>query len=109
MRLAASALLLTGCIAINDYDRYAELEDAGSVGCSAGADCDDGLDCTDDRCVAGECARPVASGYCLIDGACMTAGTPSSEDPCHVCGEASATDWSVAAGASCDDGSECTQ
>ncbi len=86
--------------------------------CVAGAppSCDDGLPCTDDACVSTgaltfECAHPVSTAICLIDGACVADGATNPDNPCLACSVADATGaWTeVEAGTSCDaDGSGCT-
>lgn len=79
----------------------------------AGADgvacADDGVSCTLDRCSAGECVHPVASGSCLIEGTCVAAGAESVLLPCVSCEPAVSTNsWSPTSGAPCTDGNVCT-
>jgi hypothetical protein len=51
--------------------------------------CDDGLECTDDSCrddVAGPtCGHAVRSGFCKIDGACVTAWSINLDNECQTC------------------------
>ena len=55
---------------------------AGAGGCPT--DCDDGLTCTDDECVQGNCENTLTSG-CLIQGACVPDGEVSAANPCEFC------------------------
>ncbi len=68
--------------------------------------CDDGILCTEDRCVLGGCEHSVAAGSCLIGGRCYGAG---AEEGCGRCDPAkSRTAWTPLTGKSCDDGNLCT-
>jgi hypothetical protein len=70
-------------------------------------DCDDGIACTDDRCVRGGCENAVAVGHCLIEETCHGAGTTVG---CGRCDPAlSSTRWTPLSGKSCDDGNLCTR
>ena len=42
--------------------------------CTVPADCDDGLDCTDEDCQDGECVNQVVQAACLFQGACVEGG-----------------------------------
>ena len=70
------------------------------------ADCDDGLDCTDDVCEAGQCVHFLKWDYCLINGVCYFAGEENPENPCEICNPGnSQTEWSNSPyGTPCDDG-----
>ena len=69
--------------------------------------CDDGFSCTINVCDGqGGCSFPVAVGSCLIEGACIQAGTPHPTQACRVCEGARA--WSAVDGGTCDDGDSCT-
>ncbi|MET0285962.1 MAG: hypothetical protein ABW352_15880, partial [Polyangiales bacterium] len=73
--------------------------------------CSDQIDCTVDSCDEGNdrCVSS-ANGGCLIDGACIGAGSSDPFNPCRSCQPAvSLTSWSHrAAGYACDDGAYCT-
>jgi len=61
--------------------------------CSTDAECDDGLACTDNKCL-GTCQTTVQAGFCIINGACVAAGTADPANPCATCEPAtSQTDW----------------
>ena len=72
--------------------------------------CDDSVSCTNDACDgAGGCTHEIAAGSCLIEGACVTAGTTKPGGACLLCAPSTTnTDWTLAEGASCDDGNPCT-
>ncbi|NUN12113.1 MAG: right-handed parallel beta-helix repeat-containing protein [Myxococcales bacterium] len=86
--------------------------------CSPGPtlDCDDGADCTIDICSSADseeatCSHTVTSGFCLIDGVCVTGQSDNPEDPCQRCKPAlTKTAWSAGPdGTPCDaDQSGCT-
>ena len=84
--------------------RELRLEDAGAGACPPGPGCDacdDGLACTEERCVDAYCVQDVVSGGCAIAGACIAAGETMSGEPCRVCDpERAETEWSLATG--CD-------
>lgn len=89
-----------GCGARSDLER--ELRDAGPVDapppeCVRDGDCDDGVACTQDRCVAFVCAHRPDDGRC-DDGLFCTGG-----DRCD------ATLGCVTGGSPCDDGVDCTE
>jgi hypothetical protein len=42
------------------------------------SNCVDGIACTDDECVNGQCENPVSAGSCLIAGQCVTRATLAS-------------------------------
>lgn len=82
-------------------------------GCLTEADCDDGLDCTEDVCtLAGNCSNPPVAGTCAIDGVCYGAGEPDPSGPCACEPSADPTTWKCAdcgdgivdLGEACDDG-----
>ena len=73
--------------------------------------CEDGLSCTtgscDDR--ADMCVQTMLTDACMIDGACISNGTPNPANECEACIAATSTSaWSARAGARCDDGLFCT-
>jgi hypothetical protein len=66
--------------------------------CKADADCNDGLDCTDDACVAGKCAsKPAGNGKACNDGNSCTVDDTCQSGEC-LPGKAKA----------CDDQNPCT-
>lgn len=68
--------------------------------------CDDGIACTEDRCVTGGCEHRVAAGRCLIADRCYGEG---EELGCGRCDPArSQTAWTPLTGKSCDDHNLCT-
>jgi len=71
---------------------------------------DDGISCTADVCMAGDCTHPAQPGFCLIDGVCVTNGTMSETEACRICdAEANPAGWSPAEGRACaDDFLPCT-
>lgn len=83
----------------------------GAGGCAGvGLTCDDGLACTVGSCnpVAGTCVHTLVPGNCIIDGACVAAGTVNPAAQCEVCDPLVSTSaWSPRTG-SCDDGNGCT-
>jgi hypothetical protein len=72
--------------------------------------CSDGISCTLDQCDGlGGCDFELASGYCLIAGSCVAAGTPSPLNTCLSCDPAVSTNtWSPRNGVLCNDGNTCT-
>ncbi len=73
-----------------------------------GCDNGDGLGCTG-VCSVGACIDGLREGHCLIDGTCRGDGDANPDVPCEHCD--SSTDpqgWSIAEGATCDDGISCT-
>jgi len=70
--------------------------------------CDDGHDCTEDACLGdGTCRHLLQPGFCLIDGVCRTDG--ESQGACLYCDPLQdPSQWTVRAGAPCDDGDPCT-
>ncbi|NUN12654.1 MAG: VWA domain-containing protein, partial [Myxococcales bacterium] len=46
---------------------------------------DDGIPCTDDICIGGLEIHDIAANYCLIDGACYSAGDTDPSNGCSVC------------------------
>lgn len=73
------------------------------------SNCNDGIPCTDDVCVNGQCENPVSAGSCLIAGRCVTQGTSEPNNPCRFCdSQQLPTGWSAATSqVSCDDGLWC--
>ena len=76
--------------------------------CLAGGDCDDGLDCTADACLAGACENAVEDGFCVTPNGCVADGAPSISAPCKVCDAAQGKLIDQGFGAPCDDGNPCT-
>jgi len=84
---------------------------AGETCAGTPYDCDDGLSCTDDRCLGdGTCKHTLIANACLIDGACYGRGEENPENPCERCWPASSsTEWSSKPdGTACSDENECT-
>ena len=87
----------------------------GAVGaCHAGLcqappmNCEDGLACTTDGCTGGACSNAVQAGWCVINAACVAAGTKRPGHVCQACVPQLSNDgWSDATGG-CDDGDPCT-
>ncbi|MFT5430851.1 MAG: hypothetical protein ACI9OJ_001529 [Myxococcota bacterium] len=78
--------------------------------CETAAECDDGLACTLDECVAGEhgqvCQWTVQDGTCLINKVCRAAGEAVG---CSTCDPNAPLVWTALdAGAACDDDDACT-
>ncbi len=64
---------------------------------TATCDCDDGLACTSDFCVGGECRFAVGSEHCLDGGVCVAKGTKLGCSECN-----GNDDWGILAeGANC--------
>jgi hypothetical protein len=81
---------------------------AGPVACAPGDECHHPGACNP---ATGGCADPVLKpGYCVIAGACVSAGQSPPDNPCLVCDPAqSATAWSPAVnGTRCSDSNACT-
>ncbi len=88
-------------------------------GCSVSADCDDGIVCTLDNCLAGICNHQPSNTFCPSDGIFCNGfefcdgsiGCASTGDPCSgglICNEATnACDPECTADANCDDGQFC--
>ncbi len=55
-----------GAIAVMD----GAVVDGSAVGCSSAAECDDGIDCTVDRCDLGRCVHPVVAARCTAGAYC---------------------------------------
>ena len=73
--------------------------------------CDDGLECTFDRCNGkGGCNSELQAGlWCLIAGTCYADGSANPANGCEACvTPVSAVTWSASDGTPCDDGLECT-
>jgi len=71
---------------------------------------DDGVACTDDACLAGECEHKPVAGFCVIAGACLAAGATQPDNPCQSCDpKVSTSGWSPLPDKTpCDDGLFCT-
>jgi len=94
-------------------------------------DCNDGLDCTVDKCAGlGLCENTPKKGFCRVmyktgvdDGGvpitqpkCVKVGTKKPDDPCWGCnptdsdgGVSNNTKWMPVSGGTCDDGNKCTR
>lgn len=70
-------------------------------------DCDDGVACTQDRCVHGGCGHVVLKDTCLIDGVCYKKGQVQGCGRCAP--ELKQRSWSLLDGVSCDDKNSCTK
>ncbi len=57
----------------------------GSCWTGQGAECNDDLDCTTDRCNNGKCGHDLVTDHCLIDGKCVAKGQTSQKNPCLAC------------------------
>ncbi len=70
----------------------------------------DGIPCTQDVCLSAKCSHSlIVSGFCLIDGACISGGASHPAKACFGClPAASATGWSLLVGAACEDSNACT-
>ena len=120
------ALIGAGCTGPNPdffgHDSGADANFSDSVGddisgdatdqrCERSDDCDDGVECTRDRCVERRCTHEVRSGWCLI-GTCYEKDDFNPANSCEMCDpSASETQWTPAdEGSSCmDDGLTCTR
>jgi hypothetical protein len=80
----------------------------GETGGGQSYACDDGLPCTTDG--FGGCNASTSADSCLTLSACVSDGTPDPGNDCRACvSGASQIAWSsVADGAICDDGDQCT-
>jgi len=98
-RLALFVLLAAGCGARTGLDAFADagMRDAAPPECRVDSQCDDGLDCTVDRCVRGTCERSADDARCDDGQFCTGAGRCDPVDGC------------VFAGRRCGDGVECTE
>ena len=89
----------------------AELGKCKAIARDDGAACiTDGIPCTQDICLNAKCTHSlVVSGFCLIDGACISGGASHPAKACFGClPAASTTGWSLLVGAACEDGNACT-
>jgi len=69
----------------------------------------DGLDCTLDGCLDGQCRHQVKAGFCRVDGACIKDSTKHPKQLCLACIAANDPNkWSAISGGTCDDGDTCT-
>ena len=83
--------------------------DAVEPGPVCPTNCNDGIGCTTDTCVAGVCKNTLNPGYCVIDYACYLDGATNSADACKACTLATSTSlWTVQPeGAFCGTGMSC--
>jgi len=91
-------------------DTVQEYIDAGTpVVQACENDCFDGLFCTEDECVDGECVHTVSGDNCVLDGVCYGAYELHPTDPCLVCEPETADGWgAVPDGLTCEDADPCT-
>ena len=74
--------------------------------CALDSDCDDGLSCTQDGCVAGQCENTPDAGTCAIGGVCYATGAANPVNGCEACVDGvDGKGWSAR---SCDDDNPCT-
>lgn len=71
------------------------LPDGASPECRSAADCEDGVSCTEDRCVAGSCTQRIDELLCETGSVCQV-------------GRCDPTTGCVATAVSCNDGIPCT-
>jgi hypothetical protein len=114
-----------GCISAGDpctaLDQVCDPDSAQCRDCLDHAECDDGIACTEDSCLAGQCSHLANDLLCADDGlfctgplVCQTQdGCVPSQDPCQasgmVCNEINDLCQNCIADADCNDGSPCTQ
>ncbi len=86
-------------------DAFDVIQDEGPGPCE-----DDGLECTvETRADDGICYSTVSEGWCVIEDACVEAGTVNAENTCFECvPELMVTEWSVVVDKVCDDRFNCT-
>ena len=92
----------------NDCDGMVDemtLTDPNNCG-SCGVQCSDGLDCTTDICVGGNCEYDINMGNCVIAGVCYVDGEPNPVAECEECNSSvSQTSFTpVTDGTPCDGG-----
>lgn len=77
---------------------------------SGGPSCDDGLNCTVDSCINGQCNHQVSAGFCAIGGLCLASGELNPSSACQRCEPVTnQTAWfNLPNGSACEDGSSCT-
>jgi len=64
----------------------------------------DGIACTTDACLAGQCAHAIDKEFCLIDDTCVAANTLKSGEACSACKPSGdATGWTALDQVPCDD------
>ena len=87
-----------------------DVDDEAISLCPDEDNCDDGLECTRDTCLAeGGCTNILRPGYCLIDKQCAADGEAPSGNPCLECITAVAVDeWTANNSNSCQDNDTCT-
>jgi hypothetical protein len=75
--------------------------------------CDDGLSCTEDRIINGQCSHVVKPGFCLIDDVCYSRHQKNAKNTCQECrddwGTVYQTRWGFENSNACSDGNTCTQ
>ena len=103
--------VLTECDAASSEEICNGVDDDcdGDVDEDADESCDDGVGCTADQCVGGECVYAPAAGTCLIGVSCYSSGERSPVSECKSCQpSANPSGWTSLDGPSCDDGDACT-
>lgn len=79
-----------------------------SVPCG-GKDCNDGIPCTSDQCVASGCQNTVMAGYCLVGGTCYLDGDKKPNSACASCKSVVSSSSFTDDPSNCaDDGLACT-
>ena len=60
--------------------------DCGGDGCGGQCgECNDGLTCTEDTCLGGECVHDVQAVFCVLDDLCVPSGTERPGNFCQWC------------------------
>jgi hypothetical protein len=111
------------CVSAGDPCQPGELCDEATDSCGqclVDADCDDGVGCTDDSCVAGSCVNATNDINCPDDGLfctgiescdalldCVSGGSPCQ--PGEICNDVVDQCLECEISADCDDGVPCTQ
>ena len=110
MRLKWLLLLLgvpwSGCVDVQRSAEPGRDVKEQPAECAKASDCDDGLTCTLDRCVGGQCLNDRPHRTCDVDSDCFPDGASAPGDSCLVCDpDRDGQGWSALA---CDDGDPCT-
>lgn len=82
----------------------------GGVCVGVGKSCDDGVACTNDACAADVCVYTLKPGHCFIEKVCYADGDARPMNPCERCLAVAAGEaWTVQPnGTVCEDGDSCT-
>ena len=84
-------------------------DSAGEALICGGKNCNDGLSCTKDLCLASGCSNQLLPGHCLIDKACYKDQQQKGSGSCQRCDSASSTSaWTDDVSLCSDDGLGCT-